>query len=77
MTLTIGDLRPAFLDERAFLLIDELRSFRHVFRNLYAKPLDPQRVSLVQEKLKPAAVSFLEAHDAYVRKLHVIAEQVG
>ncbi len=73
MTLTIGDLRPAFLDEPSLLLIDELRSFRHLFRNLYARPLDPQRMRLVQEKVRPASESFLKAHDAYIGKLTAIA----
>ncbi|MFZ4617433.1 MAG: hypothetical protein ACOYM2_14725 [Rectinemataceae bacterium] len=74
MTLTVGDLRPAFIDEEAFLLIDELRSFRHVFRNLYARPLDPARVGLVQAKVKPAFEAFLEAHEAYTSKLEAIAQ---
>jgi hypothetical protein len=73
MSLSIGDLRPAFLDDEAFLLIDELRSFRHLFRNLYARPLDPRRVRLVQEKVQPAAEAFLKAHREYVQKLSMIA----
>jgi hypothetical protein len=73
MTLSIGDLRPALLDDEAFLLIDELRSFRHLFRNLYARPLDPQRVRLVQEKVQPAAGAFIKAHEGYVGKLVGIA----
>ena len=76
MTLTIGDLRPAFLDEQALVLIDELRSFRHLFRNLYARPLDPQRVRLVQAKVKPASEVFLKAHEAYVVKLVAIATEL-
>jgi len=76
MTLTIGDLRPAFLDEQSMLLIDELRSFRHLFRNLYARPLDPQRMRLIQEKVQPASESFLNAHDAYRAKLATIAGAV-
>jgi len=73
MSLSIGDLRPAFLDDEALLLIDERRSFRHLFRNLYARPLDPQRVRLVQEKVRPAAGAFLKAHEEYMGKLMMIA----
>jgi hypothetical protein len=76
MTLTVGDLRPAFIDDEAFLLLDELRSFRHVFRNLYARPLDPERVRLVQAKVKPASEAFLAAHEAYTLKLEVIAREL-
>jgi hypothetical protein len=73
MTLTIGDLRPALLDDSALLLIDELRSFRHLFRNLYARPLDPERMRFVQAKVIPASEAFLRAHTAYVAKLAAIA----
>lgn len=43
MKLQIGTQRPALLNEDTYLLVDELRSFRHLFRNLYARPLDPER----------------------------------
>lgn len=76
MTLAIGDLRPALLDEEAFLLIDELRSFRHLFRNLYARPLDPERMRFVQAKVQPASVAFLRAHEAYIQKLAAIGSNV-
>jgi hypothetical protein len=73
MTLSIGDLRPAFLTDEAYLMIDELRSFRHLFRNLYARPLNPQRVRLVQERVLPTAATFLKAHEEYIGKLMTIA----
>jgi len=37
MRLTIEGVRPAFLDEQTYLLLDELWAFRHVSRNLYAR----------------------------------------
>lgn len=74
MTLAIGDLRPALLDSEALLLIDELRSFRHLFRNLYARPLDPGRMRFVQAKVQPASEAFLRAHESYLVKLKIIAE---
>jgi len=73
MTLEIGTLRPALLTEDTYLLIDELRSFRHLFRNLYARPLDPDRTRLVQAKVGPAVKAFEEAHSAFVAKLEQIA----
>ncbi|MEX2445274.1 MAG: hypothetical protein WD492_16875 [Alkalispirochaeta sp.] len=73
MTLEIGTLRPALLTEDTYLLIDELRSFRHLFRNLYARPLDPDRTRLVQAKVGPAVKAFEDAHSAFVAKLEQIA----
>lgn len=76
MTLSIGDLRPALLDDEALVLIDELRSFRHLFRNLYARPLDPERMRFVQAKVLPASEAFFRAHKSYVVKLTTIAESL-
>ncbi len=73
MTLEVHSVRPALLSRDSFLLIDELRSFRHVFRNLYARPLDPERTSLVQKKVSPATEVFLGAHVAFLEKLTVLA----
>lgn len=73
MTLSIGTLRPALLTNDAYRLIDELRSFRHLFRNLYARPLDPERTRLVQSKVGPAVTAFTEEHAMFVGKLEEIA----
>jgi len=73
MTIAIGTLRPALFDQTTYLLVDELRSFRHLFRNLYARPLDPERTRLVQGKVAPAVQGFLGAHRQFTRQLEVIA----
>lgn len=48
MKLEIPGLRLAFFNAEAHLLFDELRAFRQVFRNLYARPLKPEKVLTVQ-----------------------------
>ncbi len=73
MTLEIGDLRPALFDETTFLPVDELRSFRHLFRNLYARFLDPERTRLVQLRVGPAVSAFVRSHEVYVRTMRDIA----
>jgi hypothetical protein len=88
MTLSIGSLRPALLSADAYVLIDELRSFRHLFRNLYARPhvraairqdcgqhrpLDPDRTRSVQARVAPATAAFRDAHDTFVARLETIA----
>lgn len=73
MTLEIPTLRPALLNEETYLLVDELRSFRHLFRNLYARPLDPDRTRLVQAKVGPAASAFTTAHTEFVARMEEIA----
>lgn len=73
MTLTIGTLRPALLKEETYLKIDDLRSFRHLFRNLYARPLDPERTRIVQDKVQPAVRAFDDDHRVFITKLKTIA----
>lgn len=73
MTLAIGTLRPALLTDDAYHLVDELRSFRHLFRNLYARALDPERTRLVQRSVEPAVRAFEDAHRTFAEKLERIA----
>ena len=65
MRLDIDQVRPAFLDEQSFLLLDDLRAFRHVFRNLYARPIDKDKITLVQSKVEPACTVFSRAVERY------------
>ena len=76
MTIAIDTLRPALFDQKTYLLVDELRSFRHLFRNLYARPLDPERTRLVQGKVAPAVQAFCNAHRQFSRRLDVIVAGV-
>lgn len=65
MRLDIDQVRPAFLDEQTYLYLDDLRAFRHVFRNLYARPIDREKIMLVQAKVKPACTAFHRAVERY------------
>lgn len=47
MTLDVEGLRPKLLSPESYQYLDELRRFRHVFRNAYTRELDPQRVVIV------------------------------
>ncbi|PSB21360.1 hypothetical protein C7B61_02270 [filamentous cyanobacterium CCP1] len=47
MTLDVEGLRPHLFSLEAYFCLDELRRFRHVFRNAYTISLDPQRTTLV------------------------------
>ena len=76
MMLDIEELRPALLDRELAGRIDELRSFRHVFRNIYQSELDPKRVELVQQRLEATLFGFKKAHIEFLEKIRTIAEQV-
>lgn len=47
MTLDIEGLRPHLFRHEVYIRLDELRRFRHLFRNAYTISLDPQRTLLV------------------------------
>ena len=51
MTLDIEGVRPAVLNRELAARIDELRSFRRAFRNIYQTELDPKRVQLIQQQI--------------------------
>ncbi|MBS3947481.1 MAG: hypothetical protein KGZ57_04105 [Dethiobacter sp.] len=56
MTLSVQGVRPAFLSRNSFVLLDNLRAFRHFFRHAYSYDLDERKLRIVledAEKLRP------------------------
>jgi hypothetical protein len=76
MALEIRGVRPALLDDSLAARIDELRAFRHVFRNMYQTSLDPERVRALQERLPELMKGFAGAHGRFLEQLRTIADQV-
>lgn len=76
MTLDVQDVRPALFDRETAKLIQELRAFRHVFRNVYQSELDPEKTALVQKKVGPALHNFFDSHNKYIKKLIEIRENI-
>ena len=58
MKLDVENYRPAVIDEELYLLLEDFRDFRHVFRHSYSFELDWERERLVARKL-PGAASML------------------
>ena len=77
MRLDIPELRPAFFSEPVYLLVDDLRSFRHVFRNLYAKPIDQDKILLVQKKVPQCITEVSKAVDAYALFLSELRKDIS
>jgi len=65
MLVDIENVRPAFLSREGYLLLDDLRRFRHVFRNLYNRDLDVDRLMLVQKKAPFAIDAFISSVQTY------------
>jgi hypothetical protein len=69
MTLDIEGLRPAlFLREEADA-IDELRGFRHLYRNLYDKDIEPGKIDALQTRLPGLLSMYFAAHGRFTRFL--------
>ena len=76
LTLEIEHVRPALLDRDTWLILDEVRSFRHAFRHLYARPIDPSRVDLVQRRIPDAVSLFIAAHTRFRSLLVTIRDRL-
>lgn len=47
MTLDVPGVRPPVISDELYESLDELRRFRHLFRNAYVLNLDPDRLTIV------------------------------
>jgi uncharacterized protein YutE (UPF0331/DUF86 family) len=47
MAISIEGVRPCLVSQECFLLLDNLRSFRHLFRHAYSYELDERKVKIV------------------------------
>lgn len=74
MTLHIETVRPALWDRKTASGVDELRRFRHVFRNLYQSELDPERLALIQDRLRALLGRFRGAHAAFIENIDRLLE---
>jgi hypothetical protein len=73
MTLDLDGIRPAFLGLEEAEAIDELRGFRHLYRNLYDKDIDPDKTDALQAKLPDLLSMFFAAHERYAQFLEETA----
>lgn len=72
MTLEVQGLRPALIDGETARSLDELRAFRHVFRNIYGFSLDPGKVRQLLEKLPRLAGDFKKSLHLFMRRMRRI-----
>ena len=68
MTVSIEGVRPLLLSHESYILLDNLRSFRHFFRHAYSYEIDVRKVRIVlddadklREMFKKNVEIFLES----------------
>lgn len=49
MIVSIEGVRPPLLSQESYILLDNLRSFRHFFRHAYSYEIDARKVRIVLE----------------------------
>lgn len=74
MRLAVPGYRPAVIDEELYLLLEDFRGFRHVFRNCYSFELDWERERLVASRFRRAAALL---HAQVERFLESLSELTG
>ena len=65
MKIDVPGIRPAVISRELEDPLDELRRFRHLYRNLYESKLKPRRVSEVSESVVPLMRAFRPCHERF------------
>lgn len=73
MVVEIPGLRPRLLDRDLAGRLDELRGFRHRFRNVYQSSLDPERIRVLNGKVPGLVADFRTTHGAFLATLEYLA----
>jgi hypothetical protein len=76
-SIEIPGVRPALIGDRGLSeRIDELRRFRHLFRNLYKTRLNAGKLKIVNEAAAGIDTGFLAAHSAFVKWLELVSRSL-
>ncbi|SDM56003.1 hypothetical protein SAMN04488692_1632 [Halarsenatibacter silvermanii] len=73
MKMEIEGVRPAVISHELYLILDDFRAFRHVFRHLYDGKLDWQKQKIVVDKFDRAANMMIEELEEFCDKLKEMA----
>jgi len=69
MTISIEGVRPAFLSQESYKLLDSLRAFRHFFRHAYTYELDHKKVALILEDSLRLKLLYLKDIKVFLQKI--------
>jgi hypothetical protein len=69
MMLDIAEVRPPVISHEAYHCLDELRRFRHLFRNAYVLHFDPDRLSLIWRDAQKLEQIYLAEFDRFLHFL--------
>lgn len=76
MTMEIPQVRPRVWSPEVARHVDELRRFRHAFRHIYDSGLDPAKLMLAQDHVRPAVEGVLESHERFLLMLQSLISEL-
>ncbi len=65
MTIEVPLIRPSLLSRDSFIVLDELRRFRHTFRHAYTYELDAQKVKDLKSRFLLCAKDIMSDMDRF------------
>jgi hypothetical protein len=66
MKLAIEDIRPPVISDDLYFLLDDFRSFRHVFRHIYSTELDWEKEKIVADKFEETLAKFKKEINSFI-----------
>lgn len=66
MKLLIEDIRPPVISADLYFLLDDFRSFRHVFRHIYSSELDWEKEKIVADKFEETVEKFIKEINSFI-----------
>jgi hypothetical protein len=74
MRIDVPGIRPALITVDMVEPLDELRRFRHLFRNLYKSRLKTERVMEISGTIAPLIQDFARCHQLFIEWLDQLIE---
>jgi len=69
LTQDIPEIRPAFLSEETFLLLNSLRGFRHFFRHAYGANIEYDQLKINLDKATLVVVCLEQDYENFLKQL--------
>lgn len=69
MKLHIDDIRPAVISQSFYMMLDDFRAFRYVFRHVYSFELDWQKEKIVADKFDFTVQQFKREINKFIQFL--------
>lgn len=75
MTLDVMPIRPPVISRESYRCLNELRGFRHLFRNVYVLHFDPERLAIVWRYADQLRVLYKTDINSFLDFLTMMADE--